>query len=84
MQYISTSSSTFPDVSLSTTAGLPPHRALQLRRDEITTAASQLEAHLQPASVKQFQENHNIVWQSACQRADRGPGQCFRRFQPKR
>jgi hypothetical protein len=55
--------STFPDMSHSTTAEQPPHRALQLRRDEITTAASQLEAYIQAASAKQFQQNHNIVWQ---------------------
>jgi hypothetical protein len=69
--------STFLDMSCSTTAGHLPHSALELRR------ASQLEAHLH-APVEQFPENHDIVEQSACQVADRGPLQCPRRYQLKR
>jgi hypothetical protein len=45
--------SNFPDISRSTTEGYLPHRALQLRHAE-TTSASQLRAHLQAASVEQF------------------------------
>jgi hypothetical protein len=75
---------TFLDMSCSTTAGHLPHSALELRHAETTTSASQLEAHLQAAPVEQFPENHNIVEQSACQLADRGPRQCLRRYRPKR
>jgi hypothetical protein len=67
-----------------TTAGHLPDSALELRRAETTTSVSQLEAHLQAAPVKQFSENHDIVEQSACQVADRGPRQCPRRYQSNR
>jgi hypothetical protein len=53
-------------MSHSTTAGHLSHSALQLRRAETTTSASQLEAHLQAAPVEQFPENHDTVEQSAC------------------
>jgi hypothetical protein len=76
--------STFLDISRSTTAGHLPHSALDLRSAETTTSASQLEAHLQAAPVEQFPENHGITEQSACRVAERGPGQCPRRYQPKR
>jgi hypothetical protein len=52
--------------SSSATAERFPHNALQLRRDEITTSASKLEAQLQTAPVEQFRENRNIVEQSTC------------------
>jgi hypothetical protein len=65
--------STFQDMSLSNTAGHLPHSALELNRAETTTSASQLEAHHQAAPVGQFPENHDIIEQSACQVADRGP-----------
>jgi hypothetical protein len=76
--------STFLSMSRSTTAGHLPHSALEFRRAETTISASQLEAHLQAAPVEQFPENHDIVEQSACQVADRGPRQRPRRYQPKR
>jgi ferredoxin len=75
---------TFLDMSCSTTVGHLPHSALELRRAETTTSASQLEAHLQAAPVEQFPEYHDIVEQSACQVADRGPRQRPRRYQLKR
>jgi hypothetical protein len=65
--------STFLDTSRSTTAGHLLHSALELRRTETTTSASQLEAHLQAAPVEQFPQNHDIIEQSVCQVADRGP-----------
>jgi hypothetical protein len=71
-------------MSHSTTAGHLPHSALELRRTETTTSSSQPEAHLQAAPVEQSKENHDIVEQSACQVADRGPQQCRRRYQSKR
>jgi hypothetical protein len=69
-------------MSRSTTAGNLPYSALEFRLAE-TTSASQLEAHLQAAPVEESPENHDIVEQSACQVADRGPRQCPRRYQPK-
>jgi hypothetical protein len=59
--------STFLDISPSTTADQLPHCAVELRRAETTTSASQLEAHLQAAPVEQFPENRDIVGQSASQ-----------------
>jgi hypothetical protein len=44
-----------------------PLRALELRRAVSRTSASQLEAHLQAASVEQFLENGIIVERSAWQ-----------------
>jgi hypothetical protein len=58
--------------------------ALELRRAETTTCASQLEAQLQPGPVEQFQESHVVVEQSDCQVAVRGPRQCHRKYQLKR
>jgi hypothetical protein len=75
--------STFLDMSRSTTVRHLPHSALELRRAETTTSASQQEAHLKAAPVEQFQENHDIVEESACQVAVRGPRQRPRRYQPK-
>jgi hypothetical protein len=46
--------STFLDMSRSTTNGHLSHSALELRRAETTTSASQLEAHLQAAPVEQL------------------------------
>jgi hypothetical protein len=46
-------------------------------------SASQLEAHLQAASVEQFAENHNIIEQSAHWAANWAPQQCPQRCQPK-
>jgi hypothetical protein len=68
----------------STTAELLPHIALELRRIETTTSASQIEAYLQAASVEQYPENHDITEQSACQVLDGTPRQCPLRFQKKR
>jgi hypothetical protein len=45
----------------STTARHIPHSALELRRAETTTSASQLEAQLQADAVEQFPENHHIA-----------------------
>jgi hypothetical protein len=75
--------STFLDMSRPTTADNLPHSALELRRAETTISASQLEAHLQAASVEQLTENHDIVEQSACHVKVRGSRQRLRRFQPK-
>jgi hypothetical protein len=68
--------STFLDMSGSTIAEHLPHSSLELRRAETTTSASQLEAHHQAVPVEQFPGNRDIVEQSACQLADRGPRQC--------
>jgi hypothetical protein len=48
--------STFLDMSRSTTAGRLPHSALQFRRVETTSSASQPEADLQIAPAEQFPE----------------------------
>jgi hypothetical protein len=76
--------SIFLCMSRSTIAGQLPHGALQqLRLAEITTPASQLEAHIQTAPVEQFPERPYIVEQSAFKVADKGQRQCPRKFQPK-
>jgi hypothetical protein len=73
-------------MSRSNTAGHLPHSALELRRAETPAPTSQLERERQAAPVEQLphSRNHDIVHQSACQVANRGPRQCRRRFQPKR
>jgi hypothetical protein len=43
---------------------------LELRRDEATTSALQIEAHLQVAQVMQFPESRDIFVHSACQVPD--------------
>jgi hypothetical protein len=43
-----------------------------LRRGETTTSASQMEAYLQAAPVKDFREYHDVMERSACQIADGG------------
>jgi hypothetical protein len=53
--------SNFQDTSYSTTAGYFCHCVLVLRCAETTTAASQLEGHLQATPVEQFPENHDIL-----------------------
>jgi hypothetical protein len=75
--------STFLDTSRIITAVHLSHSMLELRRSQTTTSASQLEAHLRATSAEQFPENLDIVGQSACQVANRGPRQCPRRFQSK-
>lgn len=57
--------STFLDMLRSTTTWHPP-TVLELRPVE-TTSISQLEVHLQAASVKQLPANHDIIEPSACQ-----------------
>jgi hypothetical protein len=51
------------DMSRSATAGHLPHTALELRRAEATTSASQLRA----AAVEHFPENHGKIERLACQ-----------------
>jgi hypothetical protein len=66
---------TFLDMLCPTTARHILHSVLKLSHAETTTSTSQLEAHLQVALVEQFPENHDIVEQSTCQVAERGPWQ---------
>jgi hypothetical protein len=65
-------------MSLSTTAGHVPRSALKLLRAQTTTSVSELEPHIQAAPEDHIQENTDIVEQSNCQVADRGPPQCRR------
>jgi hypothetical protein len=68
--------SSFLDVSHLTTAGHLPHSVLKLHHAETTTSASQVEAHQQAAKIHQFPGNHDMVEQSVCQVADKGPQKC--------
>jgi hypothetical protein len=83
MQWAREIQSTFLDMPRSTTSGLIPHSALELRLGEITTPATQLEVQRQAAPLEQFSENH-VIDQSTCQAADRSPQQCLRLYQHKR
>jgi hypothetical protein len=67
--------SSFLDMSRSTTARPLLHSALELRRAETSTSASQLEGRLLAAQVERFPENRDIVERADCQIADRGPRQ---------
>jgi hypothetical protein len=58
MQLVLDVESTLPYMSRSA------HSALELRRAEATTPASQ---HLQAAPAERFPENHDTVQQAACQ-----------------
>jgi hypothetical protein len=70
-------------MSLLTTAVHLSHRALELGPDETTNTASQLEAHSQSFTAEHFQENQDIVEQTAYHVADKGPRQFTQRKQPK-
>jgi hypothetical protein len=52
---------TFPDMLCATTIMHLTNSVLELHRDETITSASQLEAHIQSASVEQFPESRNIA-----------------------
>jgi hypothetical protein len=72
MQAAPNAQSTFLGVLLSAVTKHLPCSALELLHAETTTSASQLEAHLQAALLKQVPENHDIIEHSACQ-AEEGP-----------
>jgi hypothetical protein len=64
---------TFLGMLSSITIGHLIFSALELHSDETTTSTSQLEAHIQTATVEQFEESRDIFEQSAFRVADRGP-----------